>query len=390
MTGMKGVRRISAHIVFPVSSEPVYQGIVTIEPDGTIVSVDKWTPGKEDYNTEFYNGILVPGFVNAHCHLELSYMKGSIEEGGGLAAFIAGMRARRERGMERAADSAAQYDTRMHRSGVSAVADIVNSDITQTVKRNSQIRYRNLIEVFGLRLSDAGLIMQKAQDLKKVFSDANITPHALYSLSDELFNALSGEMAYETLGSIHYLESADENQYYQTGGGDFAEELKKMTNDLPVFVRNGKAAMLSMLWGKNNRVLLVHNTFADEEDEAMIKSTLPEAYRVLCPESNRYISKKCPSVEAFRKDRICLGTDSLASNHDLNMVAEMRCLSECNPELLFADVLQMATLNGANALSVASDYGSIEPGKKPGLVLIENFDFSHMRLSDQSISRRLV
>lgn len=347
-------------------------------------------PGKEDFNTEFYNGVIVPGFVNAHCHLELSYLKSQFSEGCGLTGFIEQMRGKRNNQSEKAGDMAELYDAKMYREGISVAADIVNTPVTSEVKKKSRIHYINFIELFGLKSEDADKIRARAESLAELYQHSHFTPHALYSLSDELKNHLAEMMKNQLLGSLHYFESQDEEEYYQNHTGTMADALIKLAGKLPSHTGGGRWDDMRLLFHKQMRLLLVHNTFTPENDEEELARYFSGYYRVLCPGSNYFISRKMPVASRFDRQRICLGTDSLASGHDLNMLNEIRMMMQSDAAIKFSDVLMWATLNGASALNVQKEYGSIEPGKKPGLVLIEQFDFRNERPGNASFSRRLV
>lgn len=376
--------------MFPVSSEPVEKGIVTVDSAGTILSVDEWKPGREDYNTEFYNGIIVPGFVNAHCHLELSYLKSQFKDDCGMGGFLQQMRDKRQVNIDRAKEMASLYDAKMFREGISAVADIINTDITADIKKNSPVHYINYVELFGLKSSDADLIRARGEKIATLFQNVQFTPHALYSLSDRLKMHLAEMMKSQTSATLHYFESEGEDAYYRNHSGAFAELLKTIAGELPEYKSEGRWEAMQLLFHKGIRLLLVHNTFAPDTDEAEMMRFYHNFYRVLCPGSNHFISRKKPPYGLFAGHRICLGTDSLASGNDLNMLHEMRCLMQGNDGPSFTEMLKWATWNGAEALGIQNVFGSIEKGKKPGLVLVSNFDYSGRQLTVASTSKRLV
>jgi aminodeoxyfutalosine deaminase len=141
-------------------------------------------------------------------------------------------------------------------------------------------------------------------------------------------------------------------------------------------------------------LLLVHNTFTKKEDLEELKKihSAENTFLVLCPNSNLYIENQLPPVSLFREEElnICLGTDSLASNHELSVLSELITLQLYFPELKLFDLLQWATLNGAKALQVDDTFGSFEAGKKPGVNLISGIDFKMMKLTKQSKVKRLI
>jgi cytosine/adenosine deaminase-related metal-dependent hydrolase len=143
-----------------------------------------------------------------------------------------------------------------------------------------------------------------------------------------------------------------------------------------------------------NPLLLVHNTFTEKLDlEALKKNrSLKNTWFVLCPNSNLYIENQLPPIKLFRDEKlnICIGTDSLASNHELSVLAELITLQQNFPELELTELLIWATLNGAKALGIEATFGSFEPGKKPGINLISGVDFKTFRLTENSKVKRLA
>ncbi len=145
------MRRISAQYVFTSAGKPLRRGVVTAASDGTILSVED-TGGDlaEKPGTEFYNGIIIPGLVNCHTHLELSHMRNTLPAGGGLTEFITGVRQQRDADTAEIVRAARDADNEMYREGVVACGDISNNSLTFDIKRTSAIRYLTFIEVFGL------------------------------------------------------------------------------------------------------------------------------------------------------------------------------------------------------------------------------------------------
>lgn len=346
---------------------------MSVADDGTIAEVED-TGGelKETAATEFYNGILIPGLVNCHSHLELSHMHNAIPGGEGLLSFISSIRERRQAGRDEIEAAAGWADREMYDGGIVACGDICNEPVSFNVKSRSRIRYLSFAEVFGTdplladaRMSGALTVAEAAGESGLA---AYITPHAVYSLSDRLFTLVRDHITAESVISLHFLESDNE---------------RKMTLD-----HVEKAVELSRL---ASHLILVHNTVI----------TRPEAERLaregntwfcLCPSSNMHITGAMPPVTLLREvtDRIVAGTDSLASTHRLDMLAEMKLLHDAAPDIPLDEVIRWGTVNGARALKMSDTLGSIEPGKKPGLLLIENADLVSLRLLPGSRVRRLL
>jgi cytosine/adenosine deaminase-related metal-dependent hydrolase len=142
---------------------------------------------------------------------------------------------------------------------------------------------------------------------------------------------------------------------------------------------------------KSGNLILVHCTFADRDIIGLIKKR-KNLYWCLCPNSNIYIEKTLPPVKLLIEEgcEIIIGTDSLASNDNLSILGELKTLQLNYRDLPLEDLVSWATINGAKALGEQEQFGSIEPGKKPGLLLIENADLLNMKLLPESTVKRLI
>ena len=191
------MRRIAAKYLYPLTSaEPVVNGFVELEEDGTVIRTGVCAdPAAEPV---FYDGAVAPGFVNAHCHVELSYMKGLFRKGTGMAGFIDQINELRDTKSleEKVRDLTVAMDS-LWEQGVVAMADISNCDDSFAVKARHPMYTRTFLEVFGTEPEDCGAVMDGVRKLKKVADsfgiDAAPTPHACYTMSPELVTAVSVE-----------------------------------------------------------------------------------------------------------------------------------------------------------------------------------------------------
>lgn len=351
-------------------------------PDGEILRVEALEEPDRSPSTEFYAGILVPGFVNVHAHLELSYLCGAIPEGGGFAAFARAMGEVRGRySMEERKAAARVADARMWAEGVQAVGDISNDEWCFEIKEQSPIHYHTFAEVFGLKTLD----LSHQQSLLN-HDSTSLTPHSTYSLQEGLFRQVCADG--EAPLSIHFMESAAEEELYR-GEGALHDWYERVGFSCDFLHHGSPAKRLVGSIPPYRRLLLVHNCLVKREDVELLTTHFePPVYWALCPASNHYISRLTPPLELLREvgARICIGTDSLASNHSLSMVEELRRLEG----VPLWERLDWATRRGAEALGLASMMGSIEPGKRPGVVLIEGADLRRMELKEATCARRLV
>ncbi len=397
------MRKIAASYIFPISRAPVKNGILICEDDGTIVDlIQKGDSLREEAGLEFYSGILAPGFVNAHCHLELSHLKSQIEEKSGIGRFIGKINELRNADSEAVEKAMKVADRKMWAAGIRAVGDISNSTASLEIKSKSKLIYHTFVEAFGFHPSRAEKAVQYARQVQGEFHQnqlaASVVPHSPYSVSEQLFKKIKHHAETEkSILSIHNQESRGESEFYEKGSGAIARHLQdNLGIDISHWKASGKSSLQSVLmyFPVENRLLLVHNTFTQKQDLEFLRvhRKLENTFFVLCPNSNQYIENTLPPVTLFRNQglNICLGTDSLASNHQLSMLSEMQSLQKAFPEINLEEILNWATLNGAKALDLDDNLGTFERGKNPGVNLITGIDFTKMQITSNSKVKRLV
>ena len=365
------MRRIAAQYLFKGQGAMLRNGVVTLDNDGKIAAVGQLSD-TEICSTEFYNGILTPGFVNAHCHLELSHLCGAIAPQQGMAYFINAMNDWSRRLAPDVSTMCAamkKADDIMQAEGIVAVGDICNTNHSFNLKRDSRIYYHSFVEAVGL----AGALAQEkivgvAQVLKEAVQarlPASITPHAFYSMSPALFAYAVNTAKASGILSIHNQEGDCEGSV-------------------------GLRHLLSMI-AADTRLLLVHNTYTTTADIAAVNRSIAQAVWVLCPNSNLYITDALPPADMLYKNdmKVAFGTDSLASNTQLSILEEIKTISRHFPQIPLEVLLEWATFGGAAALNKSADFGLIALGRKPGLVLIEGINFATMQLLPTARARRV-
>ena len=365
---------ISANFIFPITSAPIKNGVLGLDEKGTIHEVFTSEEAKHIKKIRHYKGVIVPGFINTHCHLELSHLKNKIEEKTGLIGFIKQILVLRQHPEEEVIAAMQNADEEMYNNGIVAVGDISNLLISKSVKQHSQIYYHTFVELFGFNRLSEPIITQGIQ-LKNDSEPlkASIVPHAPYSVSTELFKEIQNVTHGDDILSIHNQETDEENKLFETGKGAFAE----FFNDLGIAQsdahNSGKNAIQYHLpqMSKEVNTLLVHNTFSSKSDINFAKDEHQKLFWCLCPNANLYIENNLPDVGMLKEEnlKITLGTDSLASNHQLNILTEMQILQD-EKHISFSESIKWATLNGAEFLGIANQFGSLAVGKKPGIVLI--------------------
>jgi len=391
------MKRFSAQYIITNSGPLLKRAVISTEDDGRIINIED-TKGniKEEYSLKFHNGIIIPGFVNCHCHLELSHMKSSIDRSGGLGDFIEKVRNTRNKNNEIIISSAYQADNDMYRKGVVLCADICNTSLSFDIKKKSRIRYINLLEVFGI---DPGKAIQRLNEIIKVSERAeemnlpySIIPHSVYSMSLSLFNLLKDLTEKNNITSIHFMETAGEMLFLENHTGPLIKSYKK-SGLIPSHLETVKSHVDAVMHviTRNGSLILVHNTYIKKETIKSIKKR-EKLFWCLCPNSNIYIENKLPPLNLLLEEdcEIVIGTDSLASNNKLDILEELKILQLNFPSLSIGELVQWATINGAKALGEEDDYGKIETGKKPGLLLLQNVDLLNMKLLPDSFVTRLI
>lgn len=357
--------------------------ILTFDQTGILTGIREDVPDMDSFQgVEFYSGVIVPGLVNCHTHSELSAMHGSVSRGTGLTGFVKEIgNARVKFSAEEAIGAVSYHDSKMYSEGVAAVADICNFDVSFSAKK-SGIHYHNFIELFGFS-DDWPSAVMRGNEIVKVSHDnnmkANLTPHSTYSVPDGMFKSIISANIDNGLLSIHFMESRDEKELY-SNEGRLAVRYKEIGYD-PDFLHYGSPA--KRLIGSippEIPLLLIHNTFVSAEEIDIIESHFKDVTWVLCPRSNLFIERALPDVKQFRDRgcRIAIGTDSLASNDSLSMADEISFMLD-NLDVSFAEAIDWATINGAEALQIDHWAGSFEIGKKPGAVITPNFDCKSFR-----------
>jgi len=391
------MKRFASHFIFTNTGNPLRKGIITLNDDGTIADVrDTFGDLKEESSVEFLNGIIIPGFVNCHCHLELSHLNGAIAQHTGLGKFLALIQKSRNFEPGEIVSSARSADKDLYNEGIVLCADICNTPLTFSLKKDSRIRYTNLLEVFGSDPCKAGERIDEITGLyrESIASgfDSYIVPHTPYAVSLPLFRLIKKYTINNKVTSIHFMETEGEESFLKNHSGPLAESLQREG----IIARNletppdADSVILDEVTSSGN-LILVHNTFVYRDLVKKINSR-KKTYWCLCPNANFYIENKIPPADMLLSEgcEIVIGTDSLASNHSLSILSELKTLQHHFPSFRLEDLIRWATINGARALGKENSFGKIESGMNPGLLLLENLDLVNLRLLPETSVKRLV
>ena len=390
------MKSFRADYVFPVHADPIKNGVVTLDDHGRIISVsDIPPPNLKLSEIEHLKGVLCPGFINTHCHLELSHLKDKLSPGKGLINFIKEIQSVRQADTATVLKAAEKADKEMYENGIVAVGDISNSNISVTIKAKSDIYYHTFVEAFSFMPDKAQETFDKAISLLGEFKNqsCSITPHAPYSVSKELFRLIKKYSDTHTnLIGVHNQETEEENKFYRYRLGGFLDLYDYSGMDISYFksqARNSLQSILPLLTNKQD-ILFVHNTYTNLKDIYFIKRFDRKVHFCFCPGANLYIESRLPKIDLFVDQgfNLTLGTDSLASNNKLCILNEMRLIQEKFPAINLAKLIQWGTLNGARYLGIEDDKGTLEIGKTPGLNLITGLD--GLKITAESKVQRLV
>ena len=396
-------RKFSADNIFN-GFEILHGQVLITDAVGKII--DLVAEKKAGDGVEKLKGMLCPGFINCHCHLELSHMKGLVLKNTGLTEFVLKVvndrhLAYRQAGFDedQILEAVEKAEDEMIQNGIVAVGDICNNIISIPQKSKKRLPYHNFIEASGFPPSLAQNRFNKAVaifDLYAASLPANsIVPHAPYSVSPQLFGLINDFEGNDIL-TIHNQESRSENEFFEKGTGKLLGMYEKMGIDISFYKPPGLSSLQTWFprFTKGQTVIAVHNTFTSEQDiefsKMQTKNPKLKTFFCLCPGANLYISNVLPDVNMLIQQgcEMVLGTDSLASNDQLNILEEIKILHHNFSELNITALLQWATSNGSRALGMDETLGSFEKGKTPGVVLIEGME--GMRITDQSKVRRVI
>lgn len=386
----------TADYILPVSSKPVPQGIVAVNDQGEIMGVyPKDSAELKDQSIEKLKGIITPGFVNTHTHLELAHLRGQVPEKQGLIDFIKSVLGLRQFNETEINEAMKAADREMYENGIVAVGDISNKIDSKAVKESSKLYYHTFIELIGINPEMAKDVFQKGLELKESFGPLSnsLTPHAPYSVSKELLREIYKYCKrHDNLISIHNQETEEENKLFRYRTGKFLELYEYLNQDITFFKPQARNSLQTFTpsFPENQRILLVHNTYTSLKDLYFVKRFNRDVYWCFCPKANLYIENRLPKVDLFlpQNFHITLGTDSYASNDKLCILSEMKVLHQYFPKLQLSETIKWATLNGAKYLGIDKTFGTLEKGKKPGLNLITYTE--NLNLTSNSGIKKLI
>jgi aminodeoxyfutalosine deaminase len=386
MTG-QGPRVYRASWVLPVTAPPIRDGWVATM-NGRIVGVGGPEGGPAPAGTQHIDVgdvVLMPALVNAHTHLELSWLRGRIRPARSFLGWVSGMMRERFQSADGRDDAYVRTAMtlaleEMKASGTGLVGDISNSLAHLDVLDASGLEGLVFHEVIRFRAAGAEACVEESRRRIDA-ADAGarwrlaLAPHAPYSVAPPVFRALAAARPAlrEARMSVHVSESPEEVEFIQRGTGGWPDVLKRLGAWDPDWraPECSPIAYLDRLGFWDEHTLAVHAVQSSEADLAMLAAR--GATIVTCPRSNAWVGAGVPPVEAFYRSgvRVAIGTDSLSSVDDLNVFSELAALRRIAPGVRPADLLRSATRSGAEALGFGGTHGAIAPGLRADLIAVE-------------------
>jgi aminodeoxyfutalosine deaminase len=385
----------------------IFTGNVLLDEGYVLVTSDEGKiqdilPAREaGDDVEVLQGILSPGFINCHCHLELSHMKGMIPENTGMSDFVLAVVQQRHLSEDRIYTAIDQAETEMLKNGIVAVGDICNNLYTIRQKHKGRLYYHNFIEASGFVPEIAAQRFRRSVDFFNGYAQLysmpvesnSIVPHAAYSVSKELFGQITSFPGNHIL-TMHNQEAKAEEELFMKKEGDFIRMYSGMNIDISFFEPTGNSSLRAVIpfFKKNQKLILVHNVTTSQADIDYLKEngeSAPSVFFCLCPNANLYIGNGLPDIETLANSGypLVVGTDSLASNKQLSILEELKTLSHYKL-LKTEQLLKWSTLNGAKALEIDALYGSFDSGKQPGVLLLKNV--TEYAIAEDATVERLV
>lgn len=371
--------RLRAAWVLPIAGPPVRNGWVEVEA-GRVRRIGEGRVADSAPELDLGARAVLPGLVNAHTHLELSWLRGRIPPQPSFLAWVQQLIWLRADPPADAASAVASAIEAMRACGTALVGDISNTLASVEALRASPLAAVVFKELIRFKADDPGAMVR---DARRDIDAANPTDrlrlslaaHAPYSVSPALFQAINAELA-RLPGlpcSVHLGEAPEEIELLRSGSGPWRDLLAALDAWDAAWVppRCGAAEYIDRLGCLDHRTIVVHGVQLDAAELERIGRR--GATLVTCPRSNRWTGAGDPPLDRFYASgvRVAVGTDSLASAADLNLFSELAAMRRLAPAIPAATLLRSATWEGARALGFQPELGTIEPGKRADLIAVE-------------------
>jgi cytosine/adenosine deaminase-related metal-dependent hydrolase len=351
---------------------------------GRIVAIGHRTSNDDVQEVDLGAAAIMPGLVNAHTHLELSFLRDEVPPASEFVSWIRGLlTSRRRQADPRSPENLAAISAAVAEAlafGTAVVGDISNTLASFGPLARSPLAAVLFYEIVKFNAPDPEGVVERARRELDALPPApmvrtSLAAHAPYSVAPLVFRAIRKDVDRDAFApcSVHLAESVEETEFIRTAGGPWRALLEELGSWDPAWRAPGGSPVqyLDDSGFLDARVLAVHGvqmTAADLSRVAARGTTL-----VTCPRSNGHTGAGVPPIEDFYKSgvRVAIGTDSLASAPDLSIFAEVATLHALAPSVAASALLESATRQGARALGFDADFGTIEPGKRARLLAID-------------------
>jgi aminodeoxyfutalosine deaminase len=387
-------RTLTARWLFPVSRPPLERGTITIHGE-RIVAVEPHGTRRAD--VDLGDAAIVPGFVNAHTHLDLSGLRNTVPFKGDFTEWLRTViQHRRTRTDDDVLNDVRNGIAESLKHGVTLVGDISGQGLSWPVLMDAPIRAVVFYELLGLPKVRASQAWTKATEWLRQHPSmptcrAALSPHAPYSIRASMFRATAARSERDKWPVMtHLAETRGELELLAEQRGPFVTFLQ----GVGVWDATGLVKSVEQVCRMNrgaHRILFAHGNYLDPQI-----SLPPNATIVYCPRTHAFFRHAPHPFRDFlqRGVRVALGTDSLASNPDLDLFAEARFLHQHYPNISGATLLWMATLSGAEALGWEDETGSLDAGKSADLIVLslssKTVADPHVLLLEETASLRQV
>lgn len=363
----------------PIDRPPIRDAVLETG-NGVIAGIREAATAADDSLTDLGNVVIMPGLINAHTHLELSWLRGRVPPANSFTEWVRTLFAQRRPDQVMTPELIAPiHDAvgEVSRTGTIAIGDISNSLAAVEPMQRAGLKGVIFHELLGFKERDGALIESTRARREAAASSGlrvSLAPHAPYSTSVELFRAIRDAVNASDcrIMSVHLGESAEEVELLATGGGPWRGMLEAIGAwredwDVPGC---GPVQFLERHGVLDANTLVVHGVQFD--DDALRRLKMLDATLVTCPRSNRWVGVGYPPIERFYQSgvRVAVGTDSLASVDDLNLFSEMKTMRWLAPSVPARRILESATLVGARALGLDHELGSLAPGKSSTVLAV--------------------
>jgi len=362
--------------ILPISAPPIRDGWVAVDR-GVIVAVGGPSdPVPAGDSAPLSDVAILPGLVNAHTHLELSWMRGLVPPAQSMPAWVGGLLSQRRVQEQDPVEPIRAAIAELRESGTSLIGDVTNTLGTYDLLASSDLSAAIFHELIGFASSDAMAVAKAARDRISALTPIarlrpSVVPHAPYSVSPDLFRAIA-QVSVDRAISVHLAESREELEFLRDGTGAWRTILDRLGAWNPAWQApaSGPVEYLDRLGLVSDLLVAVHGV--QLTDPELTRLAEARATVVACPRSNRWTGAGTPPLERFYGSgvRVAFGTDSLASVKDLNLFHEIAEARRIARDVPAARLLKSATLDGADALGFGAELGSLDAGKRAELLAV--------------------